>query len=528
VLSRYTSWALFKSAHSDLSGTSMSSVPAPRGRARGSTLRRTTAATTTRQASHNHSHPYARGGMTRSTTATGPAASTRSRGRLSQQHQSQQSQPQQHQHQQQQIQPQPTELNITPYPQLPNNSQTTTQSSPTTPAGQDFSMSMSRTPTPTVHTMSRVSTQSASSFSSNSFRYASVYCLRKTLSGPSSISSQTPHNASPMTLRPDLPPLQMQPQWSGMTGLNDPAIAPMGSFQGSPSPIVPVSFQGSPNASIPASPMEFGGVHTPYIPPPSSAGSPHAPIFPQQQLPGTQPHHIAPPLPRRSSSSSTQPAMTVPPMMAPVALSPPDQSMTPGSDVRLGIRTDRHYDPVTRIWEAVLELPGVKKSDVHVTLELSTFNHMKEVKVRAEIKPVLPFVYFLPQAAPGYSSSSANSLPMSVRERKYGVYYRAFSFGPELRVSPSPSLSVDLYSFSFLFLSHGALAISFSFVDSFFSLSPLCCDIWLNVCSLSFDPQPEDVEAYVADGLVTLKVNCGEPLPPEDPVVIPVRDSTSA
>ncbi|KAJ7162640.1 hypothetical protein C8R43DRAFT_880071, partial [Mycena crocata] len=72
------------------------------------------------------------------------------------------------------------------------------------------------------------------------------------------------------------------------------------------------------------------------------------------------------------------------------------------------IRADTHYDPATQIWTALLELPGMKKSDLTIKLATTPFNRSRQITVNGESHPPLPA-----------------TVPTH-RERKYGRFMRAF------------------------------------------------------------------------------------------------------
>ncbi|KAJ7931284.1 hypothetical protein B0H13DRAFT_1594541, partial [Mycena leptocephala] len=73
------------------------------------------------------------------------------------------------------------------------------------------------------------------------------------------------------------------------------------------------------------------------------------------------------------------------------------------------IRADTHYDPGTRILTALLELPGMKRSDLSITLATTLFNRVRQVTVSGQSRAPFP-----------------PSAPAALRERKYGRFTRAF------------------------------------------------------------------------------------------------------
>nr|GAT48831.1 predicted protein [Mycena chlorophos] len=77
------------------------------------------------------------------------------------------------------------------------------------------------------------------------------------------------------------------------------------------------------------------------------------------------------------------------------------------------IRTDTHYDPATQMLTALLEIPGVKRRDVRITIGTTIYNHQRQVTVQGVLN-----AYFPP---------TADGRPESLRERKYGRYGRRFT-----------------------------------------------------------------------------------------------------
>lgn len=45
------------------------------------------------------------------------------------------------------------------------------------------------------------------------------------------------------------------------------------------------------------------------------------------------------------------------------------------------LRTDSHYDPEAKKFVAMLEVPGVRKADVRVTLSTCPWNRVKQITV---------------------------------------------------------------------------------------------------------------------------------------------------
>ncbi|KAF9267704.1 hypothetical protein L218DRAFT_1073809 [Marasmius fiardii PR-910] len=118
------------------------------------------------------------------------------------------------------------------------------------------------------------------------------------------------------------------------------------------------------------------------------------------------------------------------------------------------IRADIQYDPRTHVLTASMELPGVNKSNVTVTLSTCLMNRIKQVIVLAHARPVFPPSLSAGGAAAGSSMageamdgsrapvSSADaggrneetSQQYQVRERRYGEFSRTFVVPAETKL----------------------------------------------------------------------------------------------
>jgi HSP20 family molecular chaperone IbpA len=109
----------------------------------------------------------------------------------------------------------------------------------------------------------------------------------------------------------------------------------------------------------------------------------------------------------------------------PPSLSRQDQNLP---RKRFIIRTDSNYDPESKVLTAMLELPGVKKVDVRVTLSTCHYNGVRQITVSGHTDPVF--------AAPSAGGPGGD---LTVRERKFGEFIRTFAVpaGIKVRVSPS-------------------------------------------------------------------------------------------
>lgn len=126
-----------------------------------------------------------------------------------------------------------------------------------------------------------------------------------------------------------------------------------------------------------------------------------------------------------SISSPFPPAIgSMPPPMPPPRVEPP-----PPPPHRFIIRSDVYYDPDSKVLTAMLELPGVKRSDLRVTLSTCMYNRVRQVTVHGISRPVFP-----------ESQGHAMISPLhSVRERKFGLFTRTFAVPSDLKVSPCRS-----------------------------------------------------------------------------------------
>ncbi|PPQ65124.1 hypothetical protein CVT24_003015 [Panaeolus cyanescens] len=151
-------------------------------------------------------------------------------------------------------------------------------------------------------------------------------------------------------------------------------------------------------------------------------------------------------------------------------------------------RTDIHYDEEKQTMIASMEMPGVKRDNIHITLGTSKFNHVKFVHILACSLPVFPSVQSRtsgeasaeapveaktepsatdatstePSTAPKLSSNMAlvhaGFISPDVRERKFGILKRAFpvpgftkvSRQNPSRYSPASLLSICVLPLDFL------------------------------------------------------------------------------
>ncbi|KAI0711421.1 hypothetical protein C8Q76DRAFT_769319 [Earliella scabrosa] len=82
---------------------------------------------------------------------------------------------------------------------------------------------------------------------------------------------------------------------------------------------------------------------------------------------------------------------------------------------RYAIRADVHYGSEENVMTAMFELPGVKRSDLRVTMSVCPFSRVRQVTVSGLARAVLP--------VQGHS----------VRERKFGEFFRTLPVPPDTR-----------------------------------------------------------------------------------------------
>jgi len=104
----------------------------------------------------------------------------------------------------------------------------------------------------------------------------------------------------------------------------------------------------------------------------------------------------------------------------------------------LNITSDMHYSQSSNILHASLELPGVKKQDVHIKLATCYFNHVKFISILAESTPVFDLpgaaesgIGMGGEGAQAQDTSSATkqtrtntSINADLRERRFGLLKR--------------------------------------------------------------------------------------------------------
>ncbi|KAL4251986.1 small heat shock protein (HSP20) family protein [Abortiporus biennis] len=86
---------------------------------------------------------------------------------------------------------------------------------------------------------------------------------------------------------------------------------------------------------------------------------------------------------------------------------PVQQSSAQPPPKRFAIRTDLHYDAETNLMTAMFELPGMKKSDLKLTMSVCPYSRVRQLTISGQSHPILP-----------------NTSGYTVQERKFGIFAR--------------------------------------------------------------------------------------------------------
>lgn len=143
-----------------------------------------------------------------------------------------------------------------------------------------------------------------------------------------------------------------------------------------------------------------------------SGTSPQAPFLPGENLESTMVQ------PRRRISSGGHQVQTQGPRrpLALVARSVPKYTL----------RSDTSYDLQTRVYTIVMEIPGVKKTDVDIVLSTLVFNHTRQLIVKGRSEPVF--------SDSDVEDSDRGKFPLRIRERRYGEFERRWDVPRNTRV----------------------------------------------------------------------------------------------
>ncbi|KAJ6500753.1 hypothetical protein C8R45DRAFT_979014 [Mycena sanguinolenta] len=319
--------------------------------------------------------------------------------------------------------------------------------------------------------------------------------FEQTLNRPRQNTQPLSRPPPPAQQAPQLPiedPRHLVPSQIPAPGTHDPTLIRLFPAGGQPVRSPPVEIQPIMLRST-ASASRTHNRHNPYQRPSSASGRRevevhhHVRFASQANTPqGTAVHSptatrqtFASPLnefrPPQQSSSPSFASTSFEDAFAPFVL--PQEAPAP-SERRYLIRADTYYDPNTRVLTALLELPGVKKPDLRITLATTLFNRVRQVTVNGHSRPPL--------------SSSP-----TLRERKYGRFARAFPVPADTKVRFAPRRPV----------------IS----------DPFCFRVRTNVLTPVLHCQPDDIDAAMEDGVLVLKIACGLPAPSADEHEIPIR-----
>ncbi|CAL1704009.1 unnamed protein product [Somion occarium] len=160
-----------------------------------------------------------------------------------------------------------------------------------------------------------------------------------------------------------------------------------------------------------------------------------------------------------TSSHASDNARGVPIRMAGPSLTPHTEAQQQGTSKRFNIRTDLQFDKAKNLMTATLELPGLTKSDIKVTLHVCPFSRIQHLTIAGTSRP--------------------EDGSWALRERKYGDFGRTILVPPDtkslrMESSPSRSMVVPLKA-----------TIALSIFPSWIEVSnerPVCCHLVKTFC----------------------------------------------
>ncbi|THV07409.1 hypothetical protein K435DRAFT_333040 [Dendrothele bispora CBS 962.96] len=247
---------------------------------------------------------------------------------------------------------------------------------------------------------------------------------------------------------------------------------------------------------LPVTPSEV--VVPPYYPPQHGLSSQnpipqYPPSFTPQQ---PRPSYQYPQIPAQSTTSQHQQhpprlqvqTQSVHPASVPVSVTP-RQRLVPRSDVQ--------YDPRTNVLTACLEMPGVRKADLRVTLSTCLFNRIRQVVIQGFSNPVFAPVNGPSQGFPSAQQSASAS----------GTHTSAMPAGVGFGVGSRPGgvrahIEREAPNFSIRERKYGEFSRTFP---------------------VPSDTKPEDIQVVMEDGILTIRIACGIPALDEDAYDIPIR-----
>ncbi|KAG7097833.1 hypothetical protein E1B28_005151 [Marasmius oreades] len=190
-----------------------------------------------------------------------------------------------------------------------------------------------------------------------------------------------------------------------------------------------------------------------------------------------------PPTPPTGTSISTSEHPVPAQVQRPQAQSQPRRRLIP--------RADMHYDPQSHVLSVSMELPGVKKAELRLTLSTCLFNRVRQLTVKGRSDPVF---------ANGSSSLVGNNTDGSRAPEGDGD--TAMDAEPRGGGGQGDTVGGALYRYAVRERKYG----DFSRI--------------LNVPS---ETRPEDIQAEMENGVLTLKIVCGPPAESPDTQVVPIR-----
>ncbi|KAF5367484.1 hypothetical protein D9758_003726 [Tetrapyrgos nigripes] len=312
------------------------------------------------------------------------------------------------------------------------------------------------------------------------------------ITGPSTSSSST-HPRAVVTRSPQVTTPIISIPASAMSTPPSSADPRVLNFSSAPSGKTPYTSPSSMNPPpLPMTPSEAVMPH--YLPPQHPPPQHPVPQYPQH--PPTQqsrPQYQYPPIPPQPPSRQpNQPRLQVQTQITPPAQAP----AIPARRQRFVPRSDVQYDPRTNVLTACLEMPGVRKDDLRVTLSTCLFNRVKQVVIQGLSQPVFPPA--TAQSQQGFSGASALSAHTSATPA-VGVGHGAGTVPGGLA---APHERIEAANFSIRERKYGEFSRTFP---------------------VPSDTKPEDVQAVMEDGILTVRVACGIPALNSETYIIPIR-----
>ncbi|KAL0579660.1 hypothetical protein V5O48_002358 [Marasmius crinis-equi] len=183
------------------------------------------------------------------------------------------------------------------------------------------------------------------------------------------------------------------------------------------------------------------------------------------------------------------------------------------SQRRLTPRADFHYDETTRVLSVAMELPGVKKTQLCITLATCLFNRARQVIVKGTMIPV-----FGVMGGRSVEKARGGAGEEGVVEEEdqidIGVGLGVGATAAAAAGSPDAAAAADAASADGGGVG-GGTASQFRRERKYGDFSRV-----LNVPS---ETRKEDIQAEMEDGVLMLKISCGPPAEASDTQVIPIH-----